>query len=354
MGKSRLTTCLMGLLVLAAFTMMGCEGKEGPAGPSGTAGTAGVSGVAGPAGPAGPAGAAGADGADGVDGELAELTCTQCHNSTNLITGKLADWEQSVHGNGGAFLYAGGRGSCAACHSGASFKDMLEAGETVDTYGVANPSSVRQDCRTCHEIHVTGTEADWALTTTDAVELFALGTTFEGGKGNLCTNCHQPRRAIADAVDGVISVTSTHWGPHHGPQSSMLVGLGGAGQDGSPMLHYSGIANTCVSCHLGEGQDHTFLPSTDACQTCHSGTEDFDINGTQTEIQEKLDTLGALLIAAGALDETGDHPVVGDYPEATAQALWNWIYIAHEDKSLGVHNPAYTRALLDAGLTALQ
>ena len=54
MGKSRLTTCLMGLLVLAAFTMMGCEGKEGPAGPSGTAGTAGVSGVAGPAGPAGP------------------------------------------------------------------------------------------------------------------------------------------------------------------------------------------------------------------------------------------------------------------------------------------------------------
>ena len=40
-------------------------------------------------------------------------------------------------------------------------------------------------------------------------------------------------------------------------------------------------------------------------------------------------------------------------PEAQAAALWNWIYIAHEDGSLGVHNPAYTKALIEAGLEAL-
>jgi hypothetical protein len=44
---------------------------------------------------------------------------------------------------------------------------------------------------------------------------------------------------------------------------------------------------------------------------------------------------------------------VEETDEATATALFNWIYIAHEDKSLGVHNPAYTRALIEASLEAL-
>ena len=47
------------------------------------------------------------------------------------------------------------------------------------------------------------------------------------------------------------------------------------------------------------------------------------------------------------------HPTVTEAPENVATALYNWIYIAHEDKSMGVHNPAYTRALLDASAEAL-
>jgi hypothetical protein len=151
----------------------------------------------------------------------------------------------------------------------------------------------------------------------------------------------------------MIEVTSTHWGPHHGGQGAMLLGIAGAGDvEGKPAAHYSMIEDTCVACHAGEGADHTFEPDVAACQGCHADIEDFDFSGLQTEVQEKLDELEEGLIALGWLDEEG-HPTVEFVPEAEAAALWNWIYIAHEDGSLGVHNPAYTRALLDAALEAL-
>ena len=103
---------------------------------------------------------------------------------------------------------------------------------------------------------------------------------------------------------------------------------------------------------MGDSASHTFEADVAACQACHSGAEDFDINGLQTEIQAGLDELEAGLLAKGWLDEEG-HPAVTSIPEAQAAALWNWIYIAHEDKSLGVHNPSYTKALVQAGLDAL-
>ena len=311
---------LIGLVALAALAMMGCEGSTGPQGPP---------------------------------GDAAGVTCTQCHDQSSQITAKVAQWEESLHGSGGAYTYAGGRSSCTGCHSGASFVAMAEAG--------LNPSEVevvtavtRQDCRTCHQIHKTGTDADWALTTTEAVDLYAYeDVSYDGGEGNLCVNCHQPRRAIAAAVDGEIEITSTHWGPHHGPQSAMLLGLGGAGAtEGSSSAHYRMVDDTCVGCHAGAGDDHTFEPTVAACQGCHEGAEDFDIGGIQTAVQADLDELEAGLIDLGWLDDEG-HPAVEMIPEDQAAALWNWIYIAHEDKSKGVHNPAYTRALLDAGLAAL-
>jgi hypothetical protein len=282
-----------------------------------------------------------------------DLACTECHNDSAVLTGKVFAWEESLHGSGTSTAYAGNRGGCAACHSGGDFSAMVAAGQNPGEYE-GGGNATRQDCRACHAIHTSYTGADWALETTAPVELYAFeGVTFDGGKGNLCATCHQPRRGIDEAVDGMITITSTHWGPHHGPQSAMLLGLAGAGApEGSPSAHAVMVEDTCVSCHLGEGDDHTFEPSVAACTGCHADAEDFDINGTQTEVQAMLDELEEGLIALGWLDEEG-HPAVTSIPEAQAAALWNWIYIAHEDKSLGVHNPAYTRALLEAGLAAL-
>jgi hypothetical protein len=281
----------------------------------------------------------------------ADLTCTECHNDSSIITGKKASWEESLHSTGEAFV-RGESSGCAGCHSGGAFSAMVAAGLNPSEVTEGDPNPTHQDCRTCHEIHTTFTSADWALETTAPVDLYAFeGVTFDGGEGNLCAVCHQPRRGVT-VTDGMIEVDSTHWGPHHGPQSAMLLGIAGYGETGSPGFHYTGVEGTCVTCHLGETADHTYEVNVNACVACHADAENFDINGTQTEVQTLLDDLEAALKAKGLLDAEGEI-VVGTYPEAEGGALWNWIYVALEDKSLGVHNPTYTRALLQASLDAL-
>jgi hypothetical protein len=221
------------------------------------------------------------------------------------------------------------------------------------TEGDANPT--RQDCRACHQIHVSYNSTDFALETTDPVELFATpGFIFDKGKGNLCAQCHQARRIFPDG-DPVTGISS-HWGPHHGPQSDMMLGLAGS-IEGSPAFHYndtSVLADGCVSCHMAN-KSHTFAPNVSVCQNCHIGASNFDINGFQTLTQARLDTIGAELVALGVLssnDEDG-HPTVSSAPRNIASALFNWLYIAHEDKSLGVHNPNYTSALLNESCAQL-
>lgn len=256
-----------------------------------------------------------------------------------------------MHGTGEAYVRAT-NASCAGCHSGGAFSAMVADGLAPNQVESGDPEPTRQDCRACHQIHTSYTNEDWALETTEAVSLYAFeGATFDGGKGNLCVNCHQPRTAFPEATDGFVKVDSIHWGPHHGPQSAMLLGIGGAGEvEGQPASHATAVENTCVSCHLA---NHAFEPSLTACQECHSGAENFDINGLQTGVEEKLAQLETALKAKGMLDDAGE-PVVGDYPEAEAAALWNYIYIKFEDKSMGVHNPLYVKSLLDASLTAIQ
>jgi len=223
---------------------------------------------------------------------------------------------------------------------------------TWDTVTEGDMNPTRQDCRTCHQIHTTYTGADWALETTAPVVLTVSEQTFDGGMGNLCANCHQPRTAFPAAVDGMVAVDSTHWGPHHGPQATMLMGTGGAGLEGNPAAHYSMVENTCETCHMaGDAADHSFAPKVAACTGCHADATNFDINGVQTEVETKLEDLAAKLTTAGLLDENGTM-VVGSYPEAQAAALWNYIYIKLEDKSMGVHNSSYINALLDAALVA--
>ena len=159
--------------------------------------------------------------------------------------------------------------------------------------------------------------------------------------------------AAADA-NGMVNVDSTHWGPHHGPQSAMLLGVGGAGDvAGTPSPHSMAVADTCVTCHL-YNNNHSFDPNVAVCQQCHGAdVANFDIEGTQTQVEGLISDLADALTAKGMLDEN-DSPVVGEYPEAQAAALWNYIYVTHEDKSKGVHNPSYTIALLQASIDALK
>jgi hypothetical protein len=291
-----------------------------------------------------------------------DLSCTECHNDTNIIAGKDNSWANSIHGASEDVFpgttvneYAGGRPVCAGCHSGNGFSDRIAQGIMTEEITTADPNPSHIDCRACHQIHTTYTSDDWALETTDPVKFETVDATFDGGDGNLCANCHQPHSPFPEATDGNVSVTSTHWGAHHGPQASMLAGVGGAGGiEDKPATHYSAVEDSCVGCHMGgSGPDayHGFLPNVATCQGCHGDATDFDVNGTQTEIKDKLEQVAAALQAKGLLDDTGTI-VVGDYPEAEAAALWNYLLV-EEDRSNGVHNAPYANALLDQALEAL-
>ena len=238
-----------------------------------------------------------------------------------------------------------------------AFSKMVAAGLAPNALAEGDPFPTRQDCRACHQIHVSYTSADWALETTAPVALFATaGETFDGGKGNLCTNCHQARRIFPGDPDddGIVVGITTHWGPHHGPQSQMLLGLAGAGGMSSQAGHYF-VTDTCVGCHMGEIGSHTFEPEVARCQTCHPGVTNFDINDRQSNTQAQLDEIGAELVRLGVLssNDPDGHPTVTSAPLNIATALWNWLYIAHEDKSLGVHNPSYTQSLINEAKTQL-
>ncbi|MBI9043890.1 MAG: hypothetical protein JEZ06_05350 [Anaerolineaceae bacterium] len=340
---------LLGIFVLImVLALSACAGTAGPEGPAGPAGPEGPAGPAGPEGPAGPAG-------ETVVGEAAAAqACTDCHNDTTLLTAIDLQWEESMHNNGDAYV-RGTSASCAGCHSGEGFVTMVAAGQTPAEVETAPVASTKTDCRACHEIHTTYTMDDFALTTTDAVSLVAFeDTTYDGGEGNLCATCHQPRRQIAEAVDGMIEVDSTHWGPHHGPQSAVLLGLAGAGDvEGSAGAHASMVEDTCVSCHVGENNNHTFEADIASCTGCHADAEDFDINGLQTEVDGMLADLVVAFQERGMMDEEGNY-LVGTYTAAESNALWNYILLEIEDGSSGVHNPTYIKALLEASLAGLE
>ena len=133
----------------------------------------------------------------------------------------------------------------------------------------------------------------------------------------------------------------------------MILGVGGgSGLVGKPSTHMGVVKDSCVTCHMGEGKVHNFAPSVSACVRCHTDATNFDIKGVQTDIGKKLEEVKTALQAKKLLDDKGVI-VVGDYPEAQAAALWNYLMV-EEDKSMGVHNAAYANALLDAALTGLK
>jgi hypothetical protein len=131
----------------------------------------------------------------------------------------------------------------------------------------------------------------------------------------------------------------------------MLQGVAGAGLADSAGSHYNMIGEGCVTCHMGENAYHTFEPIEAACTPCHG--EDFDMEELQTEVQGMADELQAYLLDEGMLDDDG-YAVEGTYEEAKAIALWNYRTVIIEDRSLGVHNPNYVKAMLQVGLDAFE
>ncbi|MBI5932197.1 MAG: collagen-like protein [Chloroflexi bacterium] len=335
---------LVGLLVLTAFAMTACAGPVGPAGPEG------------PQGPAGP------QGEPGQMPAVTDLSCAECHNDTGTIAVKRAGWEISKHGSGIAMIEEYNRNSCTFCHSGNSFRAAVAAGQNFSQVENGATEPGRQDCYTCHQIHTTYTGEDWALRTTDAVTMVVNGATFDGGLGNLCVNCHQARRYMAnfvDKTDPTKYAANVRFNTHLSPQADSLMGTVDVaavlGIEGKPGAHYNMVENTCVGCHFGDGKNHSFKPQLSTCVACHADATNYDVNGFRTAFEEKFLKLEEALVAKGMLIHNEDgtfSSVPGTYDAQAAAALFAWGYI-EEDASMGIHNPNYFNALIDAALAAI-
>jgi len=317
-------------------------------------------------GPAGIAGLDGADGADGADGQDGNVTCTACHTGTTLAT-KQIQYASSTHKAGVNVAYAGGRSYCAECHSSEGFIEYQLNGFVASN--ISSPSAIT--CETCHLLHTDFDYADYELRAYAPLALnFDETVVLDLGDGsNLCINCHQSRRAEPNMVtpgEETFAITSTHYGPHHGPQANVFDGNGFAEIAGTVAYPDAGgslhrTQASCITCHMGEYSDgegdHTWKPSLATCNACHSvASENFDYGGRQTNTQLQLDELRDLLLAAGVVtgdDVDGYHPVVGTYSMVQVQAFFNWIGL-EEDRSLGAHNPQYVNALLVNTIDALK
>jgi hypothetical protein len=302
------------------------------------------------------------------NGESLSL-CSPCHST------QLDEWATSGHGTvqGGSIEAFNDEhyahvGSCQACHTSEGFVRAndpafadYEFGEQVSFIG----------CVTCHDPHQGETDGGniHQLRNLSPVEVaYAPGTApgepsvprMEGyGTGQLCAQCHHARRSTSN-VEGQIADGYAHFGPHGSPQMDMFIGAGcfeipGFTYDGSH-VHQTAVTDACVKCHMvretflhGEITEHafhTFQPDPGNCVDCHGTLPDFDYNGVQTEITGQMDTLAQALgytdLADFLANWDSQDPSVLVWQREAAYAL----VFVNNDGSLGVHNPKYTRDLL--------
>jgi len=251
-------------------------------------------------------------------------------------------------------------GSCQGCHTSEGFMTLWD--DDWAARGVPDePWQVT--CATCHDVHMASTDDNPAyLRGLEAVTL-EYGTAdnpdeFEiedWGAGQLCVQCHHARRDLADITEQ-IEEGDDHPGPHHSNQADMVVGVGcweieGYEYDREPDHTPSLLADMCVQCHLysiphgetdGPLYGHSFAPDVRACQQCHAGATDFNIDGKRDEIAGLLDDLLALL------PNDGEEPLFDAESTTREQreAAYGW-YFVHNEASYGVHNYEYAKSILE-------
>lgn len=365
-------------------------------------------------GPAGADGQNGRDGTDGTDGVNAGTTCVECHNDQGLIVDHQAQVAYSMH-TAGTTIEESGRNSCAPCHSSQGFLDVLAFNPPLSAYNtsklISSPVKIG-DCYTCHKIHENGDHTDWALTGGESFHMLIDSANLVINRGelnNLCSRCHQPRKASPmpnmTALNDPLNITSYRYGPHYGAQGAMAAGMGGILLAGS--ASYTQADNphqdaSCADCHMLKSGPfaggHTWgmtdvvsgAENMEACKQCHPNSDtNFDINGGQTEIENLLAQLGNSLDAylekedgkyTGYLDIYD--PISNSNGRYQAKAGSGWsqeqkdanallpllkdagftnlhgaafidFVMVTKDHSLGIHNPPYIHALLQNAIESL-
>ncbi|HLN21564.1 MAG TPA: hypothetical protein VK213_10775 [Bacteroidales bacterium] len=316
------------------------------------------------------------EGPQGPQGIDANQSCTECHDNSAQIETKQAQWEHSLHATGENAAYAN-RAGCAECHTSQGFLEYVAEGSRANISLPDEPMQI--NCYTCHEIHTTYTEEDYSLTKPGAETLILKAkdgstVTWDKGTSNQCVGCHQARNVATIPVQNAatFSITDTRFGPHHAPNSNLMLGkipFELTGSAAYPTTNPHNLSNACIDCHMskpygymaGGHSMNMFYDAhgvetlnTNACITCHTDatTAKNKFTALQTAVSTKLSKLESQLTAANVYNPTTGLAKAGTTTgnAALAYLCYNTI---KEDKSFGMHNPSYTKALLDNAIQAM-
>ncbi|MGA7721032.1 MAG: multiheme c-type cytochrome [Ignavibacteriaceae bacterium] len=302
--------------------------------------------------------------------------CLQCHDDpTHHMIG--AYYNASNHAT---MPLAGSEAtstSCFPCHSGSAYFKYSQ-NQSTPVYSLSDAS---QDitCAACHDPHIS-TNYGLRLVSVTLKNGYTVST---GGNGQLCMTCHQARVNTATYITTSAPYYgfTNRFGPHHGPQSDMLLGQN-AYQYGDSSITglntHAGLTDACVTCHMqtrGPNSNHQWNMSDSTgdyvtiCKSCHGqsitkfddikASADWDgngkIEGVQTEVQGLLNKLAALLPKDGTgavVSMLTDSLKVKGRPNIV-QGIYTYYFVT-SDGSLGIHNANYTVAILQKALNALK
>ena len=357
------------ILLLSGFLFLASCTKEGPQGPKGE------------------------DGMDGKDGKDAVITCGQCHNPS-VVEMKATEFELSKHSYGEAAFEEAGNATCAPCHESEGFKYVVKnnipatftlnssTGKYANNYvSIASAAFGEITCNTCHSsLHTTYGLADFAFTTTAAVPMTMWGgaktinLTADGGKGNLCAKCHQPRPFTTSSTlsDGNIvdyaslvsnssaiyydsavgnaspnkHLPSYRWHVHYGTVGAVFAGTG-AVEFGTGYSNSYHTANaSCSDCHTapvtGAAGGHSFKAkgNFNGCNTtdCHgagtvSSSNDKYWKTPRAEIKKLLDDLATKINAIGG----GAAPILHKDSDGESN-LWAGLTTGNWDGYLDIYS----------------
>ena len=298
--------------------------------------------------------------------------CGQCHE-------QFAELQKAYHSDPLPFGYyepTDGRiTSCYRCHYTKGYIGAIESGKPFEEfrYTAAALPEIPQDtpnvsCSVCHDSHSAAAENPFGLRT--------------GTAGKACDTCHYEKwqNTILEGMAGEIG------NGYHYP------GQDYSAYEGEKNPHRS--EDKCVMCHMSTAVadkdskqvrkvgGHTLrmrdygddlIPGTaddtlniPVCQNCHAGLTSFDRNGTQTQVKGLLTDLSNLLKGnnheflpanqpgkCARCHKGGTVPFLDDPDKVLENAYTNYKLFVN-DRSYGIHNPGYTKKLLQDSIDSVQ
>jgi hypothetical protein len=333
------------------------------------------------------------EGPAGPAGEDANETCKQCHNP-EVVDLTITQYELSKHSRGEAAFEETGNATCAPCHETSGFKFVCAkstpatftlnttTNKYVNNY-VGNDTAAFGEfkCSTCHKnIHKAYDTTDfYPLTTIAAVPMTMWAGTKtidlkqDGGKGNLCVKCHQPRPLttssslsdgnVVDYASLVANPTAVYYDSavgnkapnklvpgyrthvHYGGVGAIYAGIGGIEFSGS--LSYSSSKHTtiasCEDCHMadisGGAGGHTFMAKGNfkGCNVsgCHS---DSPLSSTSVKVSDTKKAIQTLLETMASKLKSGGVEIL--HKDATISNLWLGLTKNNYDGYLDIYDPS--------------